>query len=94
MLLCVHFVQGRMHLRDAVHAFCRTGALVCYKACIFASQVHLCAVMRAFLARGMHLRDAVLAFCKTGAFACCYACILCKAGCVCMMQCMHFCKGG
>ena len=47
----MHFLQGRMSLHDAVHAFSRTGAFVCYKACIFAGQVHLHAVMHAFLAR-------------------------------------------
>ena len=30
----MHFLQGRMHLREAVHAFCRTGAFACCDACI------------------------------------------------------------
>ena len=47
----MHFLQGRTHLRDAVHAFCK-GGCVCVMQCMhFAGQVHLRAVMCAFLAR-------------------------------------------
>ena len=60
-----------MRLRDAMHAFCRTGAFACCNACILQGRVRLQAVMHAFLQGRMHLRDAVLAFCRTGAVACC-----------------------
>ena len=65
----MHFVQGRMSLRDALHAFCKGGCVCVMQYLLFAGQVHLHAVMMHFLQGRTHLCDAVHAFCKGDAFA-------------------------
>ena len=50
MMQCMHFAR-EMRLRDAVHAFCRTGAFACCNACILQGRMCLRAVMQCIFAR-------------------------------------------